>query len=153
MALIDFIRSSVPAAAITPSAEQRHAPSSLDAVHRQLDGDYSEAARRWIGRLQWVGPERVPLDAIDYSNMRSWRAFRNERKVREFSDRIDNDWEKPIILVRRPGVTRLMVVDGHHRALAYLRLGRAPLAYVAHADRDEGPWDDFHDSQNEKART
>lgn len=121
-------------------------------VDDQLHGDYDTAARQWIQSCHWTGPERVSLDRVDFSKKDSWRASKEPDRVKKFRKRILGGWEKPIILVDRPGKPRLMVADGHHRALAYLDADRPVLAYVAHVDRPEGPWDEFHDDQREKRR-
>lgn len=129
------------------------ASSTADQVDEQLREDYPPGARKWVHEVKWSGPERVPLEKVDYSNASSWRASHEPEHVGNFVEKIGKGWEKPIILCRRPGHDDLMVVDGHHRSLAYQKLGKAPLAYVAEADQPEGPWDEMHDQQRAKQDT
>ena len=51
------------------------------------------------------------------------------------------------MLVNEPNNEKLIIVDGHHRALAYEELGQPAIAYVVHVTAVSGPWDEMHDSQ------
>jgi phage-related protein (TIGR01555 family) len=119
-------------------------------IARELGSDYPPEALGWIRAIPWSDSQRVPIDQIDFSNSDSWGASKEQEKVDKFAERIVSGWEKPILLVRKPGSDKLMVVDGHHRALAYKQTGRDPLAFVGEAPKMSGPWDDFHDSQRDK---
>ncbi len=122
-------------------------------ISNDLAADYPPSALAWIRDVEWTGPERVPLAEIDYENKATWHATEpgEQPKVDKFAERIATGWEKPILLLSRPGKPTLMVVDGHHRAMAYYKLGRPALAYVGAAPTDSGPWDEFHAAQHAKA--
>jgi hypothetical protein len=118
-----------------------------DEIAKELASDYPPEALTWIRSIKWEGPERVDLADIDFSNADQWQASREPDKVEKFVQRINAGWSKPILLVKRPGMDKLMIVDGHHRALAYQKLGRRVIAFVGTATSNVGPWDDFHNSQ------
>lgn len=124
--------------------------SPSEEVYRQLAVDYPPDALEWIREVDWEGPVDVPLDEIDFSNKKSWRAWKEMGKVKRFAKRIDGGWKKPIVLIDRPGKRTLMIADGHHRALSYMKLQQPARAYVAHVPSLDGPWDWLHDSQREK---
>lgn len=119
------------------------------AVRKQLEDDYPPEAMMWIADAEWSGPMKVALSRIDFSNQALWTASRPEDKdhVKKFVKKIKNGWEKPVILVNRPGTNKYMIIDGHHRCLAYQILGRSVMAYVAKTKGVRGPWDDFHSAQ------
>lgn len=125
--------------------------AASDAISRELESDYPARAMEWIRSIKWVGPVRVPADDVDYAGEAGWKASGEPEKVSKFADRIEQGSEKPVLLVRRPGEAKLMIVDGHHRALAYRKLGTGLLAYVGNAPTLEGPWASFHDEQRAKA--
>jgi SPP1 gp7 family putative phage head morphogenesis protein len=122
-------------------------PSIGDAVYRQLLEDYPPEALTWVRAAHWQGPTSVPTDRIDYSNSTVWQADHEQSKVDLFADRIQAGKMKPIILVREPHNPKLIVVDGHHRALAYRKLNRPAVAYIARVGTASGPWDEMHDLQ------
>ena len=41
----------------------------------------------------------------------------------------------------------MIIVDGHHRALAYMENGQPALAYVGSVGKNNGPWDKLHSKQ------
>lgn len=112
-----------------------------------LQDDYPMDVLSWIPKAKWSGPQRVDLADIDFSNSSNWHAADDADKVAGQADQIANGWEKPIILVRRPGMDKLMIVDGHHRSLAYLHHQKSALAYVGEVDQVNGPWDTMHQEQ------
>ena len=118
-------------------------------IIQQLEEDFPESAMGWVRAAHWQGPEQVPLDDVDFSNVSSWRAAHEPEKVAKFKKRIAGGWLKPVVLVKRPGLDKMMIADGHHRALAYRALGRPIMAFVAHVASDKGPWDEFHSAQHE----
>lgn len=117
------------------------------AVYNQLLEDFPKDSARWVLHLKWDGPKDVPLDQIDYSNKDSWRASKDPDHVDLMRKKIKAGKKKPIILVRKPGKKKLVVVDGHHRALGYLELDKPARAYVAEVPGN-GPWDEMHAAQN-----
>jgi hypothetical protein len=118
-------------------------------VREQLDEDYAPAAVKWVDAAVWSGPTAVELDRIDYSNENDWRASREPEKVAKFAKKIRRGKMKPIILVLKPGNTKYTIIDGHHRALAYRKLGIPVMAYCGEVPRDAGPWDEMHASQRQ----
>lgn len=118
------------------------------AVFDQLVEDFPKDAARWVLHLKWDGPKDVPLDQIDYSNKDSWHASKDPDHVAVMVKKIKSGEKKPIILVSRKGKKKLMVVDGHHRALAYLKLKLPARAYVAQVPDISGPWDEMHAAQD-----
>lgn len=123
-----------------------------DDISSELSSDYPERAMAWIAAIPWIGPMRAPLSCVDYSGTAGWRASDPDEadKVDKFAKRIASGWEKPVLLLRRPDTELLMIVDGHHRALAYQKLGKPLLAYIGETTEQTGPWDEFHSFQREK---
>jgi hypothetical protein len=112
-----------------------------------IKNDYPPEAIDWIRSEKWDGPERISLDEIDYSNSANWFAAGEPQKVQDQAARIASGWEKPILLVKTPGSTKYLIVDGHHRSLAYAHNEKSALAYVATVSQTHGPWDEMHDQQ------
>lgn len=138
--------------ALEPIDANAEAPLAAQ-ISGELAGDYPESVRAWIHTVKWQGPVRVSIADIDYSKRTQWHASElSERpKVEKFVERIQGGWEKPILLVRRPDGSKLFIVDGHHRALAYFLAHKRVLAYVGDVPTVEGPWEDMHDQQRSKA--
>jgi hypothetical protein len=128
----------------TKSANQL---ASRQYVYAQLLDDYPAKAVNWVKTVTWDGPQVVPLDSFDFSNADSWNASSEPAKVEKFAGKIQDGQLKPILAVQKPGSSALVIIDGHHRALAYKKLGRDPLAWVGHVPATGGPWDEMHASQ------
>lgn len=111
----------------------------------QLQEDYPDDALGWVKAAKWWGPRSVPLDEIDFSKRDSWMASKDD--LSKYVEDIQNGKKKPIILVDIPGRSKYLCVDGHHRLLAYERMGKSALAYCATVSHKEGPWDEFHSQQ------
>jgi hypothetical protein len=120
-------------------------------VHDQLIQDFDEKALAWLPQASWEGPINVPLDQIDFSNRDSWRAASEPEKVKEHLDKIKAGRLKPAVLAKVPGKNQLIILDGHHRALAHRKLGTPMLAYVASVPARKGPWDEMHSAQKANA--
>lgn len=118
-----------------------------DEIMRGLRDDYAAEDLSWIDNAKWDGPTRVDLADIDFDNSANWHAADEPDKVSGMADKIAGGWEKPILLVKRPGESKLMIVDGHHRALAYLHHEKSALAYVGTVSTKNGPWDTMHQQQ------
>lgn len=118
-------------------------------VFDQLAQDYKEKDIQWVLHIPWKGPMEVPLSSIDFSNKDNWAASSDLDHVDEFVDKISNEgFSKPIILVNAPSNNnKMIVVDGHHRALAYQQINQPALAYVGEVGRNNGPWDKLHAKQ------
>lgn len=120
-------------------------------VYDQLAEDYKEKDIEFVLHLPWIGPVEVPLTSIDFSNKDSWQAAQPEDQehVEMFADKMAEDnFTKPVILVNNPSNdNKMMIVDGHHRALAALQNGQPVMAYVGQVGKDRGPWDKLHSKQ------
>ncbi len=127
-------------------AAQREDPLAKK-VDAHLADDFPPESREWVNKAKWEGPKKVALADIDYSNAENWQAAHEPEKVSSFADKMREGWSKPAILIRRPGESKLMVADGHHRALASKRIGAPLLAYVADVHANRGDWDEMHASQ------
>jgi hypothetical protein len=118
-------------------------------VYDQLAEDYKPKDIEWVLHIPWQGPMEVPLNSIDFSNKDAWQATQDPKDVKKFADKIANEgFSKPIILVNSPSNNnKMIIVDGHHRALAYMESGQPALAYVGQVGMDKGPWDKLHSKQ------
>lgn len=122
-----------------------------ETVYRMLLEDYRPEDIAWVRAAQWTGPNEVPLESIDFSGRDDWNASDEPDRVQHFADKIANEgFVKPIVLVSEPNDDRFVIVDGHHRALAYEQLEQSPMAYVASVGTVTGPWSDMHSSQRKK---
>lgn len=118
-------------------------------VHDQLSKDYKKKDIEFVKQIPWIGPTEVPLSSIDFSNKDNWQATQEPDKVDEFADKMANEgFSKPIILVNNPSNdNKMMVVDGHHRALAAMKNGTPVNAFIGQIGSDEGPWQKLHAKQ------
>ena len=118
-------------------------------IYDQLSDDYNEKDIEWVLHIPWVGPVEVPLTSIDFSNKSNWQADSEPEEVSKFVDLISNEgFSKPIILVNNPSNNnKMVIVDGHHRALAYAQMNQPALAYIGQIGKNSGPWDKLHDKQ------
>jgi hypothetical protein len=118
-------------------------------VFDHLADDYNEKDIEWVLHIAWIGPVEVPLSSIDFSNMDNWQATQEPDHVEMFADKMANDnMTKPIVLVNAPAHDgKMMIVDGHHRALAALQNGQPVPAYVGQVGRLQGPWSKLHSKQ------
>ena len=116
------------------------------AVFRQLLADYPASALGWVLAAHWDGPMEVPLDEIDTSNRSTWKASK-DGNVEKHAQLIEAGKSEPAVLVHPPNDKKNIIVDGHHRTLAYESLGKPVLAYVAEVHVERGPWDILHSMQ------
>jgi 2'-5' RNA ligase len=118
----------------------KHPDTSLpvaEQVYAQLLEDYPASALTWVKDATWTGPQEVPLSAIEYTPDK-WQAGHEDAKVDRFKAKIERRQAagrpvKPAVLIDRPDTkpgTHLIVIDGHHRALAFRELDRPVVAYV-----------------------
>jgi hypothetical protein len=118
-------------------------------VHDQLAQDYQDRDIEFVLHIPWIGPVEVPLSSVDFSNKDNWQASEDDKKVDMFADKMANqNYSKPIVLVNNPSNdNKMMIVDGHHRALAALQNGQPVNAYVGQVGSTNGPWDRLHSKQ------
>ena len=116
-------------------------PNPVEAEHvkNQLRKNFPEKALTWIDDVRWIGPVAIPLDRINFSDEESWAAHRQPEAVKRFAKKIrkGTGHTQPVIMVQKPGETKVEVVDGHHRTLAYRRLDRPVTAYVGFVPADK----------------
>lgn len=133
--------------AANPTTTVEDSTSIRDRVRQQLTPDYPKNSMDWLNTAIWTGPETVPTADIDYSNEKQWQAAHEPGKVDKFTDKIQQGKLKPVVLLNTPDARKYIVIDGHHRALAYRKLGIPTMAYVGTVPTKTGPWDTFHSKQ------
>jgi hypothetical protein len=119
-------------------------------IFSQLSEDFPPKSIEWVLAAQWRGPTQVPLDQIDFTNRHLWVASSPEEQahVDEFVEQIEREeMTKPVILVNEGNDSKFMIIDGHHRVLAYEKAGRPVVAFVGDVGGVAGPWRDMHASQ------
>jgi hypothetical protein len=122
-----------------------------DTVYHQLLEDFPPSSVAWTRAATWDGPKDIPLDEIDFSNRDNWRATHDTAHVNDFRKLIRKGEKlKPAILVNEPNNEKMIIADGHHRAVASEREGVPLHAYVTHVGTVKGPWDKMHGSQRGK---
>jgi hypothetical protein len=108
------------------------APNEPD-VMAQMEENFPQQALEWVPQADWGtgGHKYVPLKAVDFHDMKTWSAYHEPDRVAHFERLILSNGEfNPVILVKVPGHRKYRVVDGHHRALAYLRLHLPVKAWI-----------------------
>lgn len=129
-------------------------PVEAEHVYSQMLADFPPQAIAWVRKVRWIGPVAIPQDRVDYGDEDSWAASHQPGRVKHFARKIKHGQDvAPGICVQKPGETRVTVIDGHHRALAWRKRGKPFLAYVGLVPRDGGPWDETHSSQLPKDGT
>jgi SPP1 gp7 family putative phage head morphogenesis protein len=113
--------------------------------YEQMLRNFPPKAIAWMKGIEWIGPVAVPLDLIDFDAEDRWAASHQSEHVDQFMKRIRaGDAPSPAIGVIKPGHNRIRIVDGHHRTMAYKKLGRPALLYAGFVKSVDGPWDDTH---------
>ena len=126
----------------------RYASSkALHKVWSQLEESFPENAMGWIKRAQWFGPVEIPLEIVDFSNEKTWKAYKEQWLVDKKKKKIRKGKGKPVILVDAPKDSKYIIIDGHHRARAYKQLNKPIKAFVGKVSKESGPWDTFHSKQ------
>lgn len=118
-----------------------------ETVHEQLAEDFPDRWTGWVRSAQWDGPEDVPLESVDFEKKKTWSAKPDDAKVRRFMRDIEADKVKPAVLVNEPNNDKMVIADGHHRALAAQELGVPVKAYVATVGAVNGDWLLMHSHQ------
>jgi 8-oxo-dGTP pyrophosphatase MutT (NUDIX family)/2'-5' RNA ligase len=123
--------------ALTKGASDLTDPNPVDPEHilSVMRDKFPEAALRWVPKIKWIGPVQIPHDRIDYDDVDSWRASREPGDVKHYVRQIKDDDEEvaPVIMVQPEDENKVIAVDGHHRTLAYRKLGQPVKAYVGFA--------------------
>ena len=152
----EFIRSAMKeqgwvTAGVAKGASDLGDPNPVEAEHviNQMRRNYPDKALKWMSGARWIGPVEVPHDRIDYDDKDSWAATGQPDRVQKFAKGIKAGTKHlhPVVAVQEPGDDKIKVIDGHHRTLAYQKLGRPVKAYVGFVKSDGGPWDETHSYQ------
>lgn len=105
-------------------------------VYHQLAPDFPGPAIEWVKKTIWIGPLRIPLEAIDVSNRQNWVASYEPKKVQVHQKLIMDGQSAPIILGAFPGHNKFYIIDAHHRFLAYEALKQEPLCWIGQVPPD-----------------
>jgi hypothetical protein len=113
-------------------------PNPVDPEHvmNMMRSNFPEEAVQWVMRARWIGPVQVPWERVDIDDIDSWAASHQGDAVARFAKDIKagSGHTNPCVLVQEPTGNKAFIVDGHHRALAYHKLGQPVLAYVGMID-------------------
>lgn len=101
------------------------------AVYQQLLPDFPAPALEFVKRADWIGPVEVPREEIDTQHRATWTASHEPDKVKKHQELIKEGKSMPIILAKLPEHDKLVILDAHHRFLAYEAMDENPVAYVA----------------------
>ena len=130
------------------SFKKRYAKQSAkNMVLFQLEDSFPEEALEWINDAHWIGPVQVPLDRVNFEAKDSWQASHEPELVKSKIRKIKKGKRKPVILVAAPKNTKYIIVDGHHRALAYEKLNMPMTAFIGKVHHEKGDWDTMHSKQ------
>lgn len=136
---------------IRKDASDLHDPNPVEGEHvyNQMLKNYPPHSVEWIKKAHWIGPILIPHERIDYDDKDKWAASHQPGAVDRFAKDIQAGTGRthPVVMVQQPHDYKLNVIDGHHRTLAYKKLGQKVKAYVGFVHTDRGPWDETHSSQ------
>ena len=121
-------------------------------MYNMLLSDFDPKGLKWVESAHWVGPVEIPLDLFDVDDIDEWAASHEPEKVAKFVKLLKKGKRvKPGICVRQEeGDTRVKVVDGHHRFLAYKELDKPFVTYLAFVSEDDDDWEQTHSYQYAK---
>jgi 2'-5' RNA ligase len=124
-------------------------PVEAEHVRNQMRANYPEKAIAWISAATWIGPVQVPQGRVNYAGRDSWAASHEPGAVKRFTKHIrtGTGHTHPVVMVQEPGESKADVVDGHHRTLAYEKLGRPVTAYIGFTPAGDHRWRETHSSQ------
>jgi 8-oxo-dGTP pyrophosphatase MutT (NUDIX family) len=126
-------------------------PNEVEAEHviNQMRKNYPEKALGWMREARWIGPVQVPQDRIDDDDMDKWAASREKARVKHFARQIRENAAglHPAVSVQEPGESKIKIIDGHHRTLAYRKLGLPVKTYIGFVGSNGGVWDETHSYQ------
>lgn len=138
------------ATGVAPSSSAITLKSSAEEkVYRQLLENYPPDAIAWVKDAEWApSPLNVAQSKIDDDAVKSWAASYQQDRVDHFVKKIEaGEHIHPAVSVREPGEDNVKVIDGHHRALAYRKLGLPLKTWLGNVTSNGGPWDETHSSQ------
>ncbi|MCC9307694.1 phage portal protein [Kitasatospora sp. RB6PN24] len=131
------------------SASETAGPTAAERVYDQLLANYPASTLGWVLGASWSGPTDVPLDQVSFDHEEQWAASHEPKRVKHFLKQIRRKGRtKPVVLLRTPSSQKLIIVDGHHRSLAYRQAGKPIRAWIGTVAQNHGPWDELHSSQH-----
>ena len=124
-------------------------PVAAEHVENMMAGDFKPAGLKWIKDARWVGPIKVELDRVDQDDIDNWAASHEPEKVAKFVKLLEKGKKvKPAISVRQTeGDSRIKIVDGHHRFLAYKEVGEPFVTYLGFVEEGDDRWESTHSYQ------
>lgn len=105
-------------------------PDQEKEVYHQMLPDFPGSALEWVKHTVWIGPMPISLDQIDVSNRANWVASNEPEKVKVHQDLIKEGKSAPIILGKFYNHDKFVIIDAHHRFLAYEALHLPPIAFI-----------------------
>lgn len=115
----------------TFKATAAHDVASAAKVHKLMAESFPDKAIDWVHSAAWQGPVKVDTSKLDMDDQNSWAASHDHDRVGKYQDDMEAGKKmKPAVLIREPGKTRMIVVDGHHHVLAAVHAGMKLRAYV-----------------------
>lgn len=131
-----------------PASKSAEDLATRNTVWNQLTGRFPHKAIDWVKTVPWSGPTSIPLTDIDTDDIDSWAASHDPEGLAKEQRHIKDNIAHPIVLVKPQNSDKYIIVDGHHRFLAYKSLGgtSAP-SWVASVPSAQGPWAETHLSQ------
>jgi len=137
--------------AVGKGAKDLDDPNPVAETHvlNMMRGDFDDKGLKWVKDARWVGPVEVPLERIDFDDADNWAAANEPESVAEMAKKLKKGKElKPGISIRQTeGDSRIKIVDGHHRVLAYKKLGRPFVTYLGFVPEDDDRWEQTHSYQ------
>ncbi|HUH71502.1 MAG TPA: NUDIX domain-containing protein, partial [Mycobacterium sp.] len=126
-------------------------PNEVEPEHvaNLMRKNYPEKAIQWVYDARWIGPVLIPQDRIDCDDEKTWAASHQPEAVARFAKDIKNGTghTHPVIMVQTPDDDKVDIVDGHHRTLAYRKLGKPVKSYVGFVPKGDDRWQETHSSQ------
>ena len=119
-------------------------------VWKQLKKSFPVDSMNWVKETLWTGPVEVPIEQVNFDNEKSWKAYKEPELVNSKKKKIKKGKRKPVVLVDAPKNNKYIIIDGHHRAMAYKQLGIPMLSLIGKVNKEKGPWDTFHSKQLSK---
>ena len=136
---------------LTKDAADLTDPNPVEPEHvaNLMRKNFPEKAIKWVYDARWVGPVLIPQDRIDCDDEDSWAASHEPEAVARFAKDIKNGTghTHPVIMVQTSDDDKADIVDGHHRTLAYRKLGQPVKAYVGFVPAGDDRWQETHSSQ------
>jgi hypothetical protein len=124
-------------------------PVAAEHVENMMMGDFKPSGIKWIKDTQWVGPIKVEPDRVDQDDIDGWAASHEPEKIARFVKMLEKGKKiKPAISIRQTeGDSRIKIVDGHHRFLAYKQVDEPFITYLGFVPEGDDRWESTHSYQ------